>query len=351
MTDALKTLKKKLEKAVEGVHIDILSMSNLAKRSNISTPSLDLNRILSGSYYKGFVTKSINLLVGPEASFKSSLCALSLANAVKQGYTALVIDTEGAWTPEFVSRWGLDPNEVLFIYTPWVEDIEVIIGQLTATGEDKFAIALDSIGGLAKKTIQSQAEAGDVKADQGTLAKEIKVLMKLISFLVKSRDSIMFQSGHWYGRPTSYGNPEEIGGGKSPRMFSDVIISLKKSALLNKEKETIGSQISAICLKNRHYPPFQEALIEIDYKNGINRQAGLIDVAIESGLIVKSGGWYKNTITEENVQGLANLKLNKDCIDKMEEFLKTTGYSTINEEVATEMKHIAEDIENENEGT
>jgi recombination protein RecA len=349
MTDVLKDLRNKLQKAVKGVHIEILANSDLAKREIVPTPAYDINRILSGKYRGGGVyTKTINLIVGPEATGKSSLSVLGLLNAHKKGFKAIIIDTEGAYTPEFVQRWGLDPGEVLLIYTPFVEDIQVLIGNLLDSGEEQIVLILDSIGGIARKSLQDQAIAGDVKADQGLLQKDIKALMKLCVYLIKSRNSLMFTTGHFYGKPTQYGSPEEIGGGKYPRLAADTIISLKKSPLYRgkeKEREIIGSQISAICLKNRFYPPFQEAIIEIDYNKGISPHAGLIETAMEAGIIIKNGAWYKNTITGENTQGANNLVLGDKCIDELEKFLATTGYSTVNEEIAIEMKHIAEDEE------
>jgi RecA/RadA recombinase len=55
-----------------------------------------LNRILSGSLFKGIPEKTMTMLVGPEASFKSSFMCLSMANAQSMGYTPVIIDTEGA---------------------------------------------------------------------------------------------------------------------------------------------------------------------------------------------------------------------------------------------------------------
>lgn len=45
-------LKKKLEKVSKGVHVSVMSESDLATHHEvISTPALDLNRTLSGSVF------------------------------------------------------------------------------------------------------------------------------------------------------------------------------------------------------------------------------------------------------------------------------------------------------------
>jgi hypothetical protein len=46
--------------------------------------------------FKGIPEKTMTLLVGPEASFKSSFMALTMANAQKSGFLPVIFDTEGA---------------------------------------------------------------------------------------------------------------------------------------------------------------------------------------------------------------------------------------------------------------
>lgn len=55
----LQNLKSRLEKVVKGAHVSIMAQSNLADRSEfLSTPSYDLNRILSGDMRKGIPKKT-----------------------------------------------------------------------------------------------------------------------------------------------------------------------------------------------------------------------------------------------------------------------------------------------------
>lgn len=303
---------------------------------------MDLNRILSGNLNDGLAVRNLTLIVGPEHSFKSSFSALTLANAQKKGFKVIIIDTEGAWTPDFISRWGLDPTECLYIYTPWIDELKMIFAQLIDGEDDRFAIVLDSIGGIEKKKIMVDALAGDPKADQGTLQKELKVLLKMILNLTKVKDSLCVATGHLYGNPSGYGDAEMIGGGKAAKLLPDTIISLKKSKIQDKEKNVIGNSLKAITLKNRMYPPFNEATIEIDFINGINKYAGLADLAVEAGLVTKGGaGWY-TYITKhgEEIKAQGDEKLMKLFMDNEEEFintlndwLKNTGFSTVNNQI------------------
>jgi RecA/RadA recombinase len=357
----LDELKNKLQSTVKGTHIEVLSDSKIAsERIYFPIPSYDLNRIISGSLFKGLPSKSLSLLVAPEASFKSSIMCLTAVNAQKQGYTPVIIDTEGAWTADFVKRWGLDPDNILYIYTPWIDKVCTILGQIINDDEqDKMFIILDSLGGLEKIKMIDDANSKDhkVKADQGTLQKEIKRMLKMLLNIVKGKDSIGMMAGHFFGNPNSYGGADEIGGGKFAKLAPDIIISQKKVPIYKdpkaalKDRVVIGVEIKAMTLKNRYYPPFQEATISIDYKNGIDPYAGLLNMAIDCNIIKVGGAWY-TLPNGDKVQGAIKVReyFNEnpdDILQQLEKVLETTGYSTMNEEMA-EAAELAEEKENDN---
>ena len=344
---SIEDLKKKLQGSVKGVHIEVLSESKIAsERTWFPTPSYDLNRILSGSLYKGLPSKSLTLLVAPESSFKSSFICLCAAKAQKKGYTPVIFDTEGAWTKDFVERWGMDADNILYIYTPWIDKVMVMLGQLIDDEKtDQLFLILDSLGGLEKLKMVTDAVGKDkrVKADQGTLQKEIKRMLKMILNIVKGKNSVGMMAGHFFGNPNSYGGADEIGGGKFAKLAPDIIVSQKKINILKdpkaafKDRVVIGTMIKAMTLKNRYYPPFQEATIDINYKDGIDKFAGLLDMAIDIGLVKQGGAWFTMP-NDEKCQGSINaiqwFNDNPDVIlDGLEEFLSATGYSTINEEM------------------
>jgi RecA/RadA recombinase len=345
----LEKLRKQIESKAKGMHISVLSESEIAKVDKdkwLSSPSYDLNRILSGSLLRGIPRKTHMLLVGPEASFKSSCMAIMIAAAQKAGLTPIIIDTEASWTSEFVTRWGIDPDNVLYIYSPWVDEIMVTLTQILEAEDKNFIIAIDSIGGLDRYKLIEDGLKGEIKADQGTLQKELKRMLKILVNICKSKDSVCLTSGHLYGNPSGYGAAENIGGGFYLKLSADIIVSLKKSKLQDKDKNVIGNEISAITLKNRFYPPFQEATVEIDYKRGINKYAGLLDIASETGIIQEGAmRWYTHIKSGEKLQGDKAIKFfeqDPTILEEIEEYLKTTGYSSFNKDVA-----LANGMENE----
>jgi len=351
----------------------ISSMGEDGTKEWLASPAMDLNRILSGSLYKSIQIGTHTGLVGPEASGKSSFMALLLADAQKKGYLPIIIDAEGAWDREFVTRWGLDPDNIIKMNTLWVDDImpelaKFIDGYTENKQHFKFenlAIAIDSIGALeSKKVVSDGTDKHDVKADQGRLQKDIKRMLKMIVSLVKFNKSIAFSAGHYYGNPTGYGEPEKIGGGKYYRLACDTIVSLKKWPIYEnpnaeskaKKGKILGTKIVAATLKNRKYPPFQEATVEIDYQKGVDDMAGLLDVGLDIGLIKQSGAWYsmgderlgqglkKST---ENLQG----HMKESFLQKIEDHLKTTGYSTVNRDLELQEEDKDEEAPNPDQDT
>lgn len=344
---SIEELKRKLLKESSG---SIISEMGEENKDWLVSPARDLNRILSGSLYKSVQAGNHTALIGPEESGKSSIMALLLADAQKKGYLPVVVNAEGAWKSDFCERWGLDINNIILINSLWVDEISPKLAEFVQHKYENLAIAVDSIGALELRKVIKDGVDGDIKADQGRLQKAIKQMLKIIVALCKFQNCVAFSAGHFYGNPTGYGSPEEIGGGKYYRLSADTMVSLKKtpiyenpSAKSKKEKgKILGNKINAATLKNRKYPPFQEAVVSIDYQNGVEEMAGLIDVGVDVGLIEKNGSWY--SMNDERLgQGIKNVtnnlsqsnELKNKFLENLENYLKTTGYSSVNRELET----------------
>jgi recombination protein RecA len=150
-------------------------------------------------------------------------------------------------------------------------------------------------------------------------------MLKLILAICKRQNTLGIFTGHYYGNPSQYGSPEQVGGGKFAKLAPDIIVAFKNTKIMSegakKDQKVIGNRISAITLKNRFYPPFNEGAVEIDYQNGINRLAGMVDLAMQSGYIERNGAWYSNLETGEKFQGSHNaIKcIDNNLLEKMNE--------------------------------
>lgn len=355
----LEKIKENIQKNVKGAHASVLADSDIAsEREWVRTPAYDLNRILSGSIFKGIPSKCLVGIVGPEHTMKSSFMILCMVEAQKMGYKPIIIDTEGGISDVFCERWGLDLKEALYIYTPWVEEVIGTLGQIHGEGE-KYIIGLDSVGGLDRLKTISDAAKGEPKQDQGLLQKDIRRLLKLLLNICISQNSIGIACGHLYGTPgaTSVPLPDQVGGGKAMRYFPRILINLKRQYIREGGEKTgqiVGTRLLASTLKNHMYPPFQEATVDIDYTKGIDPYAGLFKIAEDTGYVVKSGSWYE--ISGQKIQGAeaASALLFKDMsevlLKELDEVVAKTGYSTVNREIEA-AEEIIKEIEKEPAGT
>ena len=361
MSDFFKTLQDSINKKVKGAHASVMSESNIATdRFSIMTPCYDLNRILSGSLRSGIKSRNLMGIIGPEHTMKSSFMVLCMVNAQKQGYKPIIIDTEGGCDGDFCKRWGLNTEEIFYIYTPWIDEVMPILAQIRETGEDKLVIGLDSVGGLNKLKAYEDALKGEVKQDQGLLQKDIKAMLKLYLNICIAQNSIGITTGHYYGSPTAdQYNPDQIGGGKAMKLLPSILVTLKKYAIYENPNakglakgRQIGNQIKATTVKNRGYPPFQDATVQIDFQNGVNSYAGLLDLAIEAGIVEQSGAWYKmgDEKWQGSIKAMEGIKQVPELLDELDKWLEDSGYSTHNEEAEAAEK-IIEDVPNVPEPT
>lgn len=334
MSEEIDKLLARVRKHIKGVHVSVMTESEIANiTETVKTPALDLNRILSGNLNSGIPTRAVVGIAGPEGSFKSSFAVLCAADASKNGFQPILIDTEGGLKTDFCTRWGLDTSKAIYFYTQWVEEILVFLAQLKDSGMEKMIIILDSVGGIDRLKTFDDALSGEPKSDQGQLQRNIKSMIKMLTGICVTQNSIAILTGHMYGSPGSVPTPDKVGGGYAFRYLPSIFIQLKKQQLKDENKNVIGNSITAHTTKNRFYPAFQEATIEIDYINGINSYAGIVDLAMEAGFITQAGAWYY--YKDEKYQGIAKmtaaLRELPNLLEDLNNWLRSTGYSTVNE--------------------
>jgi recombination protein RecA len=311
-----------------------------------------LNRIISGKLDQGLPEKSLTLLVGQEHTFKSSLMVNTAKQALLEGFKPVIIDTEGGISGDFAARWGLDLDKVLYIYSPWAEEVKGALAQLKESQEEKFCIILDSIGGIDKLKSYGDALGGEYKQDMGGNARIIKSTLKLLVNIIKSQNSIGVVSSHFYSSSGSVPMPDSVVGGKSVLLLPDIILYLKKVGKAANAKIAEDKRVLVMSIKNRFYPAEKVGYVDIDYVNGINVFSGMMEIALEAGIIVQGGSWFSykgenvaQGLTKATQVVLADPVLKKSILDEINEYLQTTGFSSaVDEKISKDIKLMAESI-------
>jgi recombination protein RecA len=89
-----------------------------------------------------------------------------------------------------------------------------------------------------------------------------------------------------------FGNPETTTGGNALKFYASQRLDIRRIGAIKQGEQVVGNRTRVKVVKNKLAAPFKEVEFDILYGEGISRQANLIDVGAEQGLIEKSGAWY-----------------------------------------------------------
>jgi recombination protein RecA len=105
-----------------------------------------------------------------------------------------------------------------------------------------------------------------------------------------------------------HNSPETTPGGRALKFYSSVRLDIRRIESIKDGAEVIGNRTRVKVVKNKTAPPFKSAEFDIMYGKGISREGSLIDVAVDLGIIKKSGAWYTYE-GEQLGQGRENAKV------------------------------------------
>jgi recombination protein RecA len=140
-----------------------------------------------------------------------------------------------------------------------------------------------------------------------------------------------------------FGNPETTTGGRALKFYSSVRLDVRRIESIKQSGDVIGNRVRVKVVKNKVAPPFREAEFDIMFGKGISKEGDLVDLAVESGVVNKSGAWYAYK-GEKIGQGRENAKLtlanNPELMEEIDglvrEFYKVGGETAEEENVAEE---------------
>lgn len=252
-----------------------------------------LNVALSGKL-DGGLTPGLTVFAGPSKHFKTAF-ALMLAKSYLDKYDDAVVlfyDSEFGAPEGYFKTFEIDTDRV--IHTP-VTDIEQlkhdVMKQLSDIERgDRVIILVDSVGNLASKKEVEDALEGKSVADM-TRAKQMKSLFRMITPHLTIKDISAVVVNHTYKEIGLF--PKDIVSGGTGVYYSADNIYIVGRQQEKQGKEVVGYNFIINVEKSRYVREKSKIPIEVSWEGGISKWSGLLDMALESGHVVKpSNGWY-----------------------------------------------------------
>lgn len=287
-TQAVRMAMDQIEKQYGKGAIMKLGGKREVKRINsVSTGSVALDIALGvGGLPRGRVAE----IYGPEASGKTTLALHIIAEAQKKGGTAAFVDAEHAMDPARAELIGVNLDELLISQPDTGEQALEIVETLVRSGAVDV-IAIDSVAALTPRA-EIEGEMGDAMI--GVQARLMsQALRKLTAAISKSKTIVIFTNQIRHKIGVMFGNPETTPGGLALKFYSSVRIDLRKIGAIKDGEIVIGSRHRARVVKNKVAPPFRTAEFDIMNVGGITQSGNLVDVAVEFGIIEKSGAFFR----------------------------------------------------------
>jgi recombination protein RecA len=104
-----------------------------------------------------------------------------------------------------------------------------------------------------------------------------------------------------------HNSPETTPGGRALKFYSSVRLDIRRIESIKDGAEVVGSRTRVKVVKNKVSPPFKQAEFDIMYGRGISREGSLLDMAVDLGIVKKSGAWFTYE-GEQLGQGRENAK-------------------------------------------
>lgn len=310
--------KKGLESLRKQLSDGALSMlSEQPERKVVSTGIATLDFALGTG---GFVRGQQVICYGVPDGGKSALAYTAAGNLQQSDPDAMVcvIDVERAANPDWLSKFGIDPERTVIIKQPTIEEYVNAFQQAMRASIFDYII-VDSLGAVirANDFDGKDGKGGDAnKAQVGGAASVItrwvnkanaelvvldkmeltgtEVIKPVIVFINQVRDNF----GSMYGGLT-------MPGGHALRHMSKVIIRVTASGAaadrmfgtVNGKKVQVGTRVTCKIERNKNAPDGRLAGYDFcweecpEYSFGIDSAAACYDLAVEYGVIETRGAW------------------------------------------------------------
>lgn len=258
----------------------------------IPTPSIGLNAALGGGLYTG----ATHLFWGTPSVGKTTMCFRILAEAQRQGYRPVIVDSEFSYSDVYAQKCGVNIEDVVVVQSTVVEDILKAIHPFLTNEDEKHIFLFDSLSNIIKEEFYDKPEGGKAMGLQSR--SQGFFLQKLVNYLHKERNIMLFVAHQTVDLSGMYAVTKAKMGNTVHHNMHNIVklfLSMSKSEMERDERSTIVSQravwtiektkqLPTIGTSGYYYVLPQEGRIDVDRE--------IIDIAVERDIIQRKGAWY-----------------------------------------------------------
>jgi RecA/RadA recombinase len=281
----------------------ILSESKFFKKKDMIPTSVPIINVALSGRLDGGLTPGITMWAGPSKHFKTAF-SLLMAKSYLDKYpdaALLFYDSEFGTPQSYFDTFGIDTSRVVHTPLTDVEQLKFDIMQQLSEVErgDHLIIVIDSIGNLASKKEVDDAMEGKSVGDM-TRAKQLKSLFRMVTPHLNLKDIPLVVVNHTYMEIGMF--PKAIVGGGTGAMYSADNVYILGRQQEKEGTEIVGYNFIINVEKSRYVKEKSKIPVSVSFEGGLSKWSGLLDVALESGHVIKpSNGWYSKVDLETGV--------------------------------------------------
>ena len=267
----------------------------------ISTGSVSLDAALGcGGVPRGRIVE----IFGPESSGKTTIALQIIAQVQRGGGMAAFVDAEHALDPTYAKALGVQTDN-LIVSQPDTGEQALEIAEILTSSGSLDVVVIDSVAALVPKA-ELEGDMGDHHVGlQARLMSQ--ALRKLTGVVHRSNTCFIFINQIRMKIGVMFGNPETTSGGNALKFYSSVRLDIRRIAAIKEGENNVGNRTRVRVVKNKLAPPFRTAEFDIMFGRGVSREGDVLDLAVEKGIVAKTGAWY--SYGEERIgQGRENVK-------------------------------------------